>query len=187
MFSRLKIWYFFDQGEIEAEKKDLISFKASHLSTFAYEIRFSCSFASFPLFALRSGPLKTTLTFLRWVARPPVLLGSWEVAQPCRSRGDRRAELAQVPLRALPGRHPQLLPCRPLRRIPLRLPPTGRDPAPGSTRMPFPNAWGRTPRHSFPNPLFPAAWSGWHYGKADHEHRQPNLQGVGGRRDCRAH
>lgn len=113
--------------------------------------------------------------------------GQLGVAQPCRSRADRRAGLAQVPLRALPCRHPQLLPCRPLRRIPLRLPPTGRDPAPGSTCMLFPNAWGKSPRHSFPKPLFPAAWSGWHYGKADHEHRQPNLQGMGGRRGCRAH
>lgn len=111
--------------------------------------------------------------------------GSWEVAQPCRSRADCWKELAQVPLRALPCHHPWYLVCNPLRSSLLWQPPPAASDRQGpSTRLylhAVPEHMGEEPLAHLPqNLLFLHPGLRLHCSKADHGHRQPNLQGVRG-------
>lgn len=136
MFSRLKIWYFFDHSEIKPEKKK--SFKAFNTSAFAYEICFILRVK------MQWFCILFTLTSRIWGTEDNTNIsvrggvaagagGSWEVAQPCRSRAE---ELAQVPSRALPRHHPCYLVCCPLQSSVLwRPPPAAPDRQGPSTRL----------------------------------------------------
>lgn len=161
-------------------RKDLISsfsFKRLCIWNMLYFCTWKCcGFASFPLLALTSGALTTFLWGVAWL---PVLEGSWEVAQPCRSRADCWRVLAHVLLRAWPS------PSAPGLPSPADQPLSGCPRQAGTQHQGLPACnsqahGGRAPGKASQNVFFlqPGPWL--HYSKADHEQRQPNLQGGGG-------
>lgn len=140
----------------------------------------SCGFASFSLLALRSGTLKTTLTFMWGIA----WLLCWRAAGRLHSHVGAQQTAGKSWHKSCRG-HCHAVTLNTRLAVPCRAAPSGCPWQAGTQHQGLLACssrahGGRVPSTASQNLFFlqPGLWL--HYSKADHEHRQPNLQRWGG-------